>query len=517
MNRLLGPTIASDRRQWIQSQIESEKWAQYDLPMLKYRALYEEYRALIEAGAFGPGERLPSLRRVCAESGLGLNTVRAAFDLLARDGLARPLERGGYYVRGGAALSDYEAPPGCRAVEGLSASRKIEYLLARGGASGGFALAEPGSELLPAARLERLLGSLPAGWIEYGDQGGESELRRRIAAAAHPYLGSSSPDEIAITCGATEAIAIAIKAVVRPGDAVAVESPTYYDYFRQLAAAGARVVEVPVAAGKGPSGGGMDLGLLESLLSKGAVRMIIAQPNVQNPTGTIMRDEDKERLVALARKAGAVLMQDDVYGDLAFSQERPSSLCRFGGAGAGRGAGLIYVSSFSKTLAPGLRIGWMRAPFLGREIARLKSLSSLAASRPAQLALASFLGGAAYRRHLAGMRASLESRLAEYLGAIEGSLPPGSSYARPAGGCLLWISLPRGVDASRVFEKAAAEDILIAPGELFSANPFFKGHVRVNFGHRLTQARREALARLCEIARDEARRAGRGAKGRRAR
>jgi DNA-binding transcriptional MocR family regulator len=466
--------------------------------MPKYRKLYEEYRSLIRGGAFGPGERLPSLRRVAAESGLALNTVRAAFDLLARDGLARPLERGGYYVRGGAALAGYEAPSDCRAVEGLSASRKIEYLLGRGGAAGGFALAEPGRELLPAARLERLLGSLPSGWIEYGDQAGESELRRRIAAACHPYAGEVAPEEIVVTGGATEAIAIAIKAVVRPGDAVVVESPTYYDYFRQLAAAGARVIEVPVVRGRGASGG-MDLALLESLLSRQAVRMILVQPNVQNPTGSVMGDEDKERLVALAGKAGAVLMEDDVYGDLAFSQERPASLGRFGG-----GPGAIYVSSFSKTLAPGLRVGWIRAPFLGREIQRLKSLSSLATNRPAQLALASFLGGAAYRRHLSGMRSALEAQLADYLGALELSLPEGSSYARPSGGCLLWISLPRGVDASRVFEKAAAEDILIAPGELFSANPFFKGHVRVNFGYRLTEARRGMLSRLCEIAREEA-------------
>ncbi len=473
--------------------------------MPKYRALYEEYRALIRAGAFRPGERLPSLRRVAAESGLGLNTVRSAFGLLERDGLASALERGGYYVRGGAALSECEAPSDCRAIEDMTAFSKIEYLLGRGGAAGGFALAEPGRELLPADRLERLMGRLPAGWIEYGEQPGEGELRRRIAATSLHHLGSVSPEEIVVTCGATEAVAIAIKAVVRPGDAVAVESPTYYDYFRQLAAAGARVVEVPVGSG------GMDLGLLERLLAKSAVKLIIAQPNVQNPTGAIMPDEEKEKLAALARRAGTVLMQDDVYGDLAFSQERPSSLGRFGG-----GFDMIYVSSFSKTLAPGLRVGWMRAPFLGREIMRLKSLSSLATNRPAQLALASFLGGAEYRRHLSRMRSTLEAQLADYLGALELSLPPGSSYARPAGGCLLWISLPRGIDASRVFERAAAEGILIAPGELFSANPFFKGHVRLNFGYRLTQGRREMLARLCEIARDEARRPRRRDRGRRA-
>ena len=175
--------------------------------MLKYRALYERYRGLIADGTYAPGERLPSLRDVARAEGLGLNTVRAAFDLLEADGVARGFERGGYYARfrsyRGGSLAAYVPPAECREAEGLSASQKIEYLLAAGGASSGFALAEPDSSLLPVARLERLFATLKGSWIDYGDQSGEAELRRRITAAYHPYHGALEGEDIVVTNGAT--------------------------------------------------------------------------------------------------------------------------------------------------------------------------------------------------------------------------------------------------------------------------------------------------------------------------
>jgi DNA-binding transcriptional MocR family regulator len=466
--------------------------------MLKYRSLYERYRGLIASGTFAPGERLPSLRRVSEESGLGLNTVRAAFGLLEGEGLAKAMERGGYYVRRRAsrepATSTFSAPDECREAEGLSAAQKIEYLLAASGSTGGaatsFALAEPDSALLPTVRLERLHASLSGSWIDYGDQAGEAELRRRIAAAYHPYHGSLRAEDIVVTNGATEAIGVAMRALLEPGDEVAVESPTYYDYFRQLAAARAKVIEVPVREG------GIDLGLLDSLSRKRKIRMIVVQPNVQNPTGTSMSDADKRRLVEIASRSGAILLQDDVYGDLAFARERPLNLGACGGYER-----LVYLSSFSKCLAPGLRIGWMSAPGFKAEIARAKSLASLATNRPSQRVLSAYLSGGLFRKHLASMRSALRSQLDEYLDLLEGALPAGSTLARPSGGCLLWIALPQGGDASRLFEAGAREGLLFAPGELFSANPFFRGHLRINFGYRLTERRRAGLSRICALAR----------------
>jgi DNA-binding transcriptional MocR family regulator len=469
--------------------------------MLKYRSLFERYRDLIATGAYAPGERLPSLRSVAEAEAMGLNTVRAAFGLLEGEGLARPLPRGGYYVTSGSgrarALRPYAAPEDCSEAEGLSASQKMEYLLQAGASAAGFALAEPDAALLPLARLERLHASLSGSWIEYGDQAGEEELRRRIAAFYYPCHGGLESGEILVTNGATEAICIAIRSFVSPGDEVIVESPTYYDYFRQLAAVGARIVEVPVRGGTpSAAGGGMDLDLLAARLKSRKVRMIIVQPNVQNPTGTIMADSDKRRLVELASRSGAILVQDDVYGDLAFSCERPANLGAFGDCERS-----VYISSFSKCLAPGLRIGWMRSTGLRAELRRTKSLSSLATSRPAQRVLAAYLAGASFRKQLVAMRGSLQRQLDDYLELLSGGLPEGSAFVRPAGGCLLWIALPPGSDSSALFEAAAAEGILFAPGELFSANPFFRRHLRINFGYRLTEKRRADLARLCALAR----------------
>jgi DNA-binding transcriptional MocR family regulator len=295
--------------------------------MLKYRALYERYRGLIDRGVYAPGEKLPSLRDVAAAEGLGLNTVRTAFDLLECDGLVRPLERGGYYARRSPSsnLSGFVAPDRVRETQGLSAAQKIDLLLAAGGASAGFALAEPDPALLPVARLERLHSSLSGNWISYGDQRGEEELRRRIAATYHPYHGHLAAEDIVVTNGATEAIGIAVRAIVGPGDAVAVESPTYYDFLRQLSAARARIVEVPVRPGLG-----MDLDLLEARLRSRDIKCVIVQPNVQNPTGIMMPEESKHRLVELASRSGVFLIQDDVYGDLSFSQERPGNLSLYG-------------------------------------------------------------------------------------------------------------------------------------------------------------------------------------------
>jgi DNA-binding transcriptional MocR family regulator len=461
--------------------------------MLKYRTLYERYRKLIERGVYAPGERLPSLRDAAEAEGVGLNTARAAFDLLEGDGLALPLERGGYYVRGRppSCLPSPSAPDGARETEGLSAAQKIDLLLAEGGASAGFALAEPDASLLPVGKLEKLGASVSGDWISYGPQEGEEELRRRIAAAYYPYHGALAAEDIVVTNGATEGIGIALRAIVASGDTVAVESPTYYDFFRQLSALRARILEIPLRPGLG-----MDLGLLESRLRARKVRCIIAQPNVQNPTGTIMGEPEKRRLVELASRYGAYLVQDDVYGDLAFSHERPANLSAYGDYER-----LVYLSSFSKSLAPGLRVGWVCSRLLRPELLRTKSLCSLSTNRPAQRVVASYLASGAFRKHLAVMRGELESQRDDYLELLSSALPEGSAIARPEGGCLLWIALPAGVDASRLFAAAARERIFFAPGELFSGDPFFGNCLRINFGYRLNERRRTQLARLCSLAR----------------
>lgn len=466
--------------------------------MKKHEAVYERVRRRIADGTLAAGERLPSVRAEARSSGASINTVVRAYERLSDEGWIRTRPRGGCFVRARSAVGGaFGAPKVEFAAPARLAGERLDQAFERfARLDPSFAVAAPGADLLPAEQLGRAFSALDRSWIEYADPAGDIRLRRRIALASEPSDGPTRPEDIVVTNGATEALALVLAVVLSPGDAVAVEAPTYFNFFRQLAPAGAEIVEIPV----GPDG--MDLDALERALADretaGArpVKAIIAQPNVQNPTGVSMGEEAKRRLAAIARCRGIYLVQDDVYGDLLFAERRARNLSAFGDYPKG-----VLVSSYSKTIAPGLRIGWIRSPGLASRFAEEKLRLSMESCRAGQAALASFVGTAAHRKHLASVRTALARRVEDHLAVLADTLPSGSSAARPSGGCLLWIALPEGTDATAVFERAAGKGLVAAPGELFSANPFFRNCLRINAGRALTAERAAALARLAAEAR----------------
>ena len=220
--------------------------------MRKYLELYLRYRDMIADGTFAPGERLPSMRFMARGGSHGINTVRQAFSLLERDGLVTIRERGGVLVRRRRDL-DQPRPPEERFVFwDRAAGDRLDLVLERmGRRDQAFAFAAPGTDLLPERRLSRIFASIPAGWIAYSEPQGEEALRRRIALHYEPVNGPTHAKDILITNGATEAISLIVHTLISAGDVVVVESPTYYDYFRQLSAVDARVIEVRTAVGRG--------------------------------------------------------------------------------------------------------------------------------------------------------------------------------------------------------------------------------------------------------------------------
>lgn len=462
----------------------------------KYRSLADEVAAQVASGRLRPGQRLPSVRALCRERGLGNATVRGAFRLLVERGLVEPRPRSGYFVRrpGGAlprATRSALSPARVAVVDALGALAAAAS--DRRALPLGFALLAP--ELLPLDALNRTLAGVArssggAGG-EYAPPRGAPALRRAIASRLVRQGVFAHEDEIVVTAGATEALHLALRATCAPGDAVAVASPTYFGILQALELLGLRAVEIASDPERG-----LDLDQLELALGRARLAACIASPSFDNPLGARMPEALRARLVALLARRGVPLIEDDVFGDLNFEGSRPAPAARHD-----RRGDVLLVGSFSKTLAPGYRLGWL-AP--GRRLAaveRLKYLMSLATSTLPQLAVAEFLRRGHYDRHLRGVRPILADTLARARACLLEAFPEGTCVSSPAGGFVLWVEMPPAFDAPTLHEAARRHSLAIAPGPLFSARGRFRHCLRVACGARFTPALEAALRALGALAR----------------
>jgi len=302
---------------------------------------------------------------------------------------------------------------------------------------------------------------------------GNEQLRRQISLR-YVGMGLSQPmEEIVVTNGALEALNLCLMAVTRPGDVVAVESPGFYAALQAIERLDLRAVEIPVDPASG-----LDLDALAAALQTHPVRACWFMTNFQNPTGATLSIEKKKALVELLAKHDVPLIEDDVYGELHFQPEYPLPALAFDKHGL-----VMHCSSFSKTLAPGYRIGWACAGRFTDKVQRLKLMTTLSASIPAQAGIADYLQYGGYDKHLRKLRASLQAQLREMEAAIARLLPRGVRVTHPAGGYFVWLELPEHVDALTLHRQAIEQGVSLAPGPIFSASRNFRHCVRLNFGH----------------------------------
>jgi len=316
-------------------------------------------------------------------------------------------------------------------------------------------------------------------------------LREQLARRSLDWGCPLSPDELIITCGAAEAVSLCLSAVARRGDTVAVESPTYYGILQAIEAQGLRALEIPTHPRLG-----LELGALEAALHKRKVAAVIVVPSFSNPLGGCMPEENRQRLVALLAARGIPLIEDDIYGDLHFGPVRPRP------AKAHDREGLVMLcGSFSKTLAPGYRVGWVAPGRLREKVELLKYSHTMANPTLPSLALAAFLRGGGYDRHLRALRRQLEAQVRRMGEAVGEHFPEGTCVTRPEGGTLLWVELPRQVDALELHTRALAAGIGIAPGPLFSAQKRYGHCIRLSCGFPWSPRLEAALATLGSLAR----------------
>jgi DNA-binding transcriptional MocR family regulator len=308
--------------------------------------------------------------------------------------------------------------------------------------------------------------------IEYDMPPGCLALRRALARLALDWGVRISTDEIITTSGCMEAVFLCLRAVTRSGDTVAIESPTYFGLIQIIEQLGLKPLEIPTHPRSG-----MDLDALGRALRTRRVAACLAVPNFNNPLGSLMPAANKERLVAFLAKKEIPLIEDDLYGDLHFDSNRPHVAKSYDRKGL-----VMLCGSFSKSLAPGYRVGWM-IPGRYFEAARnLKCTSTGATATLPQLALADYVANGGYDHHLRGLRLALKRQVDDISRAVADSFPQSIKMTRPAGGLVLWVELPRHLDALRLHSKALAEKISIAPGPMFSPRQDYRNFIRLSCG-----------------------------------
>jgi len=464
--------------------------------------LYESYASdlseAIAAGLFRPGDRLPSIREACRQRGISPATVFKAYYLLEAEGLIRAAPRSGYYVN--ARPTDrrlLEPKPSRPKTAGISIdTRDLVYdihasLKQRSGVPLGSPFIDP--TFFP---LDRLRQSLVAAmrrldpWSSVVDlPPGNRALKRQILKRYLAHGMKLAESEIVLTNGAMPALDLCLAAVAKPGDSVVIESPTFYVALQALQRRSLKAIEVATDCGEG-----IDLGRLAEVLEKRRPAACWLMTNFQNPLGSLMPDQKKRELVALLAQHEVPLIEDDVYGELYQGDVAPPSAKSFDRHGL-----VMHCASFSKTLAPGYRVGWTAAGGFATQVERLKLSTLLTGAIPTQAAIATYLQDGGYDSHLRRLRRTLADQQAVVVDAVHRYFPEGTRVSLPQGGYFIWLELPEPVDAVELFWAASAQGISIAPGPMFSARGEFSHCIRLNTGQVWSRKVEDAIVKIASL------------------
>ncbi|MBM4337548.1 MAG: PLP-dependent aminotransferase family protein [Deltaproteobacteria bacterium] len=463
-------------------------------------------RRAIEAGRLEPGAKLEPIRVLAKQLGLNRETVATAYRELEQLGLTEAAVGRGTFVLGpsastlsgvGAARSDERSfePVFSRACETARASAvaRIDYSAPPGAIH--FERLIPDAGLYPHEAFRKALNvALAKGGpalYDYGDPRGHEGLRRALVERMARSGIEADSDGVVITAGATQGFAIAARIFCDAGDAVAVESPTYPWAFATLAALGLRAAPIPLAPD------GLDLDRLDAVLAQRNVRLIYTMPSFHNPTGTSSDLAHRRRLLEIAARHGVPILEDDFEKDLRVRGRGAPPLRALDRHGI-----VSYLGTFSKTLFPAARVGWLFAPpAIAAAAVFAKRTMDLTTSPLLQAGLAVFLREGSYDRHLRRVVKQLEARLEAAEGALARHLPDGSSFSRSEGGFLVWVTLPDAIDSSALLDDAKRAGVVYAPGELFYPDGRRSSCLRLSVANTSVAEIERGVAVLGEVAR----------------
>lgn len=446
----------------------------------KYIEVAERIETLIENKVLKVGDKLLSVRALSKEQGISLSTAFQAYYYLESKGLIEARPQSGYYVKFSMEqildMPSISEPPEDAIPVSVDEMINSVYVDLNSEKIVNFSTAAPAIELLPTAKLNKavmhVLRESKTSCLHYEHIQGNLSLRKQIARQAFNWGGSPTADDIIVTAGAVEALSLCVKAITKPGDAIAIESPTYFAIFQVMESHGLKVVEIPTNPVTG-----VDLDYLETAIPRFGIKACLFVNNFNNPLGSCMPDDNKKRLVDMLAKKDIPLIEDDIYGELYFGKTRPKTCKSFDKKGL-----VLHCASFSKSLAPGYRIGWVIPGRFKEQVLRLKRMHTVSTSTITQAAIADFLAKGRFELHLRHLRKALHTQSLRYLQAASEFFPEDTLITRPQGGFTLWIEMNKKINAYKLHKRALKHHIGIAPGQIFSTQGRFENCYRISYG-----------------------------------
>ncbi|MBB6672890.1 aminotransferase-like domain-containing protein [Cohnella nanjingensis] len=458
-----------------------------------YQQIAEHLQQRIRQGEYPPGSLLPSERKLAGLLQVNRSTIIQAYEDLRAHGWVYRTVGSGTRVSNPES-DEAKAPNWRRYLENgtmrpnLAAMRRIREELRGEKAPIDMASGELSDDLFPNEHIQRLLGERPyGGHLGYDDPQGYGPLRETIARFLCQYLGiDAAGSSLLVTSGSQQSLFLITQCLLSPGDAVAVEDPSYCHSLSMFRSAGLRVFSLPV------DGEGIDPDDIAALHRQHRLRMVFLNPNFQNPTGTVLSGERRARLLDVTAGLGIPIVEDDPFSLTAFDGRPPQPLR----AMAHANGQMLYVGSLSKIAASGLRIGWLLGPH--SVIARLadaRQQMDFGMSVIPQWVASEFLGSSMFDRHISSLRQRLAYKMDTLRAALDTAIPGLASFAVPNGGLNLWVNW-RGAgdpDETRMLERAIRAGMTYVPGQVFGTRP---GFLRLSFAKPALDQIEEGVLRL---------------------
>lgn len=452
---------------------------------------------LINKGTYDVGARLPSLRSIHLQHGVSIGTALQAYFHLVDKGLVASREKSGYFVQR-TSTPGHDVPGAAEATDSERSVRiteKLQQATLSGQSKRHVSLfdAVPLAGMLPLKSIARSLHKAAreplASYINYETTQGNAALQELIARRSLWWNGKLSREDIIITNGALESINLCLRAVTESNDTVLVETPCYYGILQCLELLNLKVIEVP-----SDSTWGINIEQIESIAQKHKVKACIFVSNFNNPNGVALSSGKKKAIAEFANRSRIAVIDDDIYGDLYFGKNRPDNIKTYDTNGW-----VMLCSSFSKAIAPGYRLGWCAPGRFADKVKKLKSVTNISTASIVQHSMIDLLHSGVYDRHLRNMRVVLHRQVLQTSQLITDHFPKNTRISRPSGGFVLWIELPKKIDAFRLQQHAFKNGINFAPGPLFSSRGAYKNYIRISCNNQINKRIENAIKKLGDI------------------